>query len=234
MSEEPEQREPGSPVSESLAAAARRSGLGRVAPGATPSGRDLLGAMGGVRGLAESVLPGLLFLVVYTVTGLLLPSVAAPVVLSVVFLVVRIATHGPVMSSIVGLVLTGVSAVLALVTGRPENNFVPGFWINGAALVLLLVTILARRPLVGLVVGLLSDDARWREDPAKRRVAYASTWLWVGLFVVRLAVELPLYFASWTTALATARLVTGVPLYAAMLWITWLLVRAAHARAARD
>ena len=29
----------------------------------------------------------------------------------------------------------------------------------------------------------------------------------------------------WTSALATAKLLLGVPLYAIVLWITWLLVR---------
>ena len=40
-----------------------------------------------------------------------------------------------------------------------------------------------------------------------------------------LAVELPLYFTDQTSALATAKLLLGVPLYAIVLWITWLLVR---------
>ncbi|MES2169635.1 MAG: DUF3159 domain-containing protein, partial [Actinomycetota bacterium] len=35
-----------------------------------------------------------------------------------------------------------------------------------------------------------------------------------------------------TTWLASARLVTGVPLYAIFLWLTWLLVRTVYSGAA--
>ncbi|XNN86643.1 hypothetical protein ACL00T_09295 [Curtobacterium flaccumfaciens] len=48
--------------------AVQNAGIARVAPGEAPSGRALLGAVGGVRGLAESVLPGFAFLVVYAIT----------------------------------------------------------------------------------------------------------------------------------------------------------------------
>jgi hypothetical protein len=47
---------------------------------------------------------------------------------------------------------------------------------------------------------------------------------------VRLAVELPLYFADAIQALGALKLVLGVPLYAATLWVTWLLVRTVYAR----
>jgi hypothetical protein len=57
-----------------------------------------------------------------------------------------------------------------------------------------------------------------------------ATWLWVGLFAVRLLVEVPLYLARQTEWLAGTKLLLGVPLYAAMLWVTWLLVRAVYAR----
>ena len=46
----------------------QRSRLGEVTPGEAPSGRALLGAVGGIRGLIEAILPGLGFLVLYTIT----------------------------------------------------------------------------------------------------------------------------------------------------------------------
>ena len=57
-----------------------------------------------------------------------------------------------------------------------------------------------------------------------------ATWCWVGLFAARLAFELPLYFAGQTELLGSVKLIMGVPLYAALLWVTWLLVRAAYAK----
>ena len=212
---------------EAMTQAMRRSGLGRVAPDQAPSAATLLTAMGGIRGIVESILPGLLFLVTYTITRNLWWSVAAPVVIAAVFVVIRLVGRQAVTTAIAGLLGIVISAVIALLTGRPENNFVPGFFINAGILVITLVTLVIRRPLIGLVASLLLSDPEWRSDRAQLRVAYIATWLWVGLAVIRLGVELPLYFAGATSALAAARLITGVPLYALILWLTWLVMRTA-------
>ena len=53
----------------------------------------------------------------------------------------------------------------------------------------------------------------------------AATWLWIGLFAARLAVQVPLYLDGDVGWLGTARLVMGIPLWALVLWLTWILVR---------
>ena len=212
---------------EQLSQALRRSGLGRVAPDQAPSAATLLTAMGGVRGIVESILPGLLFLVTYTITSNLFWSVAPPVAIAIVFVVIRLIRRQAVTSAVVGLVLIVISAVIALLSGRAENNFVLGFIFDGGILVLVVVTLLLRRPLIGLVASLLLSDPEWRSDRAQVRVANIATWLWLALVVIRLGVELPLYFLGQTSALAAARLILGVPLYAVILWLTWLVMRTA-------
>ncbi|WIE66511.1 DUF3159 domain-containing protein [Curtobacterium sp. MCLR17_036] len=216
--------------------AVRNAGIGQVAPGEAPSGRALLTAVGGVRGLAESVLPGLAFLVVYAITKELVPSVVIPVVIGAVFVVLRLLQRQSLAMSLAGILGVAISAGLALVTGKAESNFIPGIVINAVWLVGLLVTLAIRRPLIGLIVGfLLPPDADgshqdWRADPAKRRVLTVATWIWVGLFAVRLLIEIPLYVTAQVELLAGIKLITGVPLYAAVLWVTWLLVRTVFRR----
>jgi hypothetical protein len=236
MASEPEApREPGEGANEevapsfsdAVAAAARRSGLGHVAPGEAPTARALLAAVGGIRGLVESILPPLLFLVVYTVTQQLAPSVLAPLGLAVVFIVVRIAMRQPVMSAVVGALGVGVSAGLALLSGRAADNFLPGLIINVVLLLAMLVSLVVRRPLIGVMVGLITGDTAWRADPAKVRVAFIATVLWAVLPALRLAVELPLYLAEDAAGLATMKLLLGIPPYAILLWVTWLLIRSA-------
>lgn len=212
---------------EAMSAAARRSGLGKVTPGETPTAGALLAAIGGVRGLIESILPGLGFLVTYTITQNLVPSVLAPLALAVVFIVVRVVTRQPVTTALAGAIGIGISATLALLTGNANDNFVPGFFINGGVVLVMLVSLAARRPFVGVIVGLLLGDDDWRRNPAKLRVAVVATILWAALSAVRLAVQVPLYLAGSTEALAATKLVMGVPLYAGLLWVTWLLVRTA-------
>ena len=207
-----------------------RSAFGSITPGQTPTATDIWAALGGPRGLTESLLPGLSFLVVYTVTQSLLWSVAAPVLASVLFILVRLIQRSPIQPALAGFVGIAASASVAVISGRPENNFVLGLWVNGISLTVLVVSILLGRPLVGVIAGVLVSDTSWRLDRAKKTMATIATLLWVGLFSLRLAVQLPLYLAGEEAvqALATARLLMGVPLYGLTLWLTWLLLRAVY------
>lgn len=214
-------------LSDSVAAAARRSGLGRVAPGETPTAGALLAAVGGIRGLVESILPPLLFLVIFTITQQLVPSVLAPLALAIVFIVARIVVRQPVMTAVVGALGVGLSAGLALLSGRAEDNFLPGLIINVVLLLAMLTSLAVGRPLIGVMVGLMTGDSEWRADPAKVRVAVIATILWAALPALRLAVELPFYFAGDAAGLAAMKLLLGLPPYAILLWVSWLLIRSA-------
>lgn len=216
--------------SESLAAAAQQSGFGQLKPGETPSVRAVLAAVGGIRGVVESIVPGIAFLAIYLTTHNLLIAVLVPAFVALVFVVARAGARSSLSSAITGAVLLAITAVLTLVTGKAVNNFVPGILINAGFFVALLVSILVRWPLVGLIVGLLFGDVDgWRKDAPKRRILTLATWLWVALFAIRLALEVPLYFADNVAALGVVRLITSVPLYAVFLWATWLLVRGVYA-----
>lgn len=238
MSVTPERPDPSDPaplddprvsLAAQLQAAARRAGIGQVAPGEVPTAAALLTAIGGVRGLVESIVPGLGFVVVYTVTRDVVPSVLIPLVLAVAFVVARAVQRGPVAQALAGVFGIALSAGIALLSGRAENNFVPGLIINVASLLAMLVSIAVRWPLIGVVVGLLTNDGTgWRTDRAKRRVLVLATWLWAGLFAARLAVQVPLFLAGDVALLGTLKLVMGVPLYAGLLWVTWLLVRTVY------
>ena len=215
-------------VDEALASAARRSALGSVAPGEAPTGVALLRAVGGVRGILESILPGLVFLIVFAITNEAVVSVVAPVLLGLVFLVTRLVRREAVSGAIAGFVLLALSAGLALFTGRAEDNFILGFFINGVLVVVMLVSLAVRWPLIGVAVGYLAGDhPQWRQDRAKWRVATISTLLFAAFPALRLVIEVPLYVSGNAAALATTKLILGVPLYAGVLWITWLLVRTA-------
>jgi hypothetical protein len=228
--------DPRASLSAQLRAAAQRAGIGQVAPGEVPTASALLTAIGGVRGLAESIVPGLGFVVVYTITGELLPSVLIPVALAVLFVLSRAVQRGPVAQALAGVLGVALSAGIALLSGRAEGNFVPGIVINAISLLVMVVSIVVRWPLVGVIVGLLTNEGgAWRQDRAKRRVLVLATGLWAGLFAARLAVQLPLLLSGQVAALAALKLLMGVPLYAGLLWVTWLLVRTVYrGRASAD
>ena len=211
-----------------VAGALGGAGFGAIKPGETPTVEALWQAVGRTRGLVESLAPGLGFLITYTLTGELVLSVGAPVVLAVGFILVRLIQRTPVMPAVAGLIGIAASAGVALWSGRAEDNFILGFVVNGLWLGVLLVSLLVRRPVLGYLAGALAGDPQWRSQPGTRRIATVATWLWAGLFGVRLLVQVPLYVSASIGALAGAKLIMGVPLYAAWLWVTWLLYRAVY------
>jgi hypothetical protein len=225
----------GPTFSESLAAAARQSGLAQLKPGETPNAKAVLGVVGGARGIIESVVPGIAFLVIYLTTNKLMSNslliaVLVSAFLALVFVVARAGKRSNLSSAVTGAVLLAITAVLTLLTGRATTYFVPGILINAGGFIVMLVSILVRWPIIGIAVGLLFGDTDgWRKSVAKRRILTLATWLWVALFAIRLALEVPLYLAHNVAALGVVRLITSVPLYAVVLWATWLLVRGVYA-----
>lgn len=209
-----------------LEQAARGSGIGRLAESGQVDGRSVLSAIGGVRGVVEAMLPGLVFLVAYTFTRDLVLSIVLPLAVGVVFVVVRLVQRQPASPAIGGVLGIALSAVLALLNNRPEDYYLPGFWTNGAYFAVLLLSVIIGWPVIGVAAGFLTGSGTtWRSDRRVRRVYSALTLMWCALFALRLAVQIPLYYTGAIEALGTARLVMGIPLYAPLLVVTWLVIR---------
>ncbi|WP_299088283.1 DUF3159 domain-containing protein [uncultured Microbacterium sp.] len=214
-------------IGQALGSAARKAGLDPAKEAST--GHVVWHAMGGWRGVAESVLPSLAFLLLYTTTSELPLALAVSVGIAAVFTVVRLVQRSPVSAALGGLIATGLAAALALFTGRGEDNFVPGLITNALYGTGLLVSALIGWSLIGLAVGfLMNEGTAWRADARKRRVFFWLGIAWAALFFLRLAVQLPLYFAGDVATLGTLKLVMGLPLFAPLLAVTWLTARALY------
>ncbi|GGC99379.1 hypothetical protein GCM10011512_27880 [Tersicoccus solisilvae] len=195
----------------------RTDGAGRI---------DVLAAIGGPRGIVEAVLPGLVFLTVFTFARALTPALVSAIAVAVVFTVWRLVERRPVVQAVSGLVGVAICALFADVSDQPLNYYVPGFWTNLVSIVVLIVSVVARWPLVGVVFGLLRNEgSAWRTVPQRARAYRRATWLLIGMFALRLVVQYPLYLAGNLVALGTTRLLMGVPLYALTLWVAWLISR---------
>ncbi|MGO4383896.1 DUF3159 domain-containing protein [Specibacter sp. RAF43] len=187
---------------------------------------DLLAAAGGVRGIAESVLPGLVFLVVFTLTRNLMGALAGSVAIAVIFLAARLAQRTPLTQALAGIFGVALSAFLALKTGKAENFYAVGFFTNIGYLIAMVVSIAVRWPVLGLLFGYARNEGlRWRGEPERLRAYRVATWIIVGVMAARLAVQVPLYLAGQVDALGAMRLIMGVPLYALGLWVAWLVSR---------
>ncbi len=188
---------------------------------------DLVEAMGGSRGLADSGLPGLAFVIAYTATGNDL-NLSAWIAVGVAALlaVTRVLRRETLQFALAGLIGVGLAAFIASRTGKAEDFFLPGLLLNAGYAAAYVISIAVRWPLIGLIVGpLIGEGTDWRKDREQVALYQRASWIWVGVFSARLAVQLPLYLSESLVALGVAKTAMGVPIFALGIWLTYLVLR---------
>lgn len=187
----------------------------------------VLNALGGKKGLIDSGLPSLVFLIVFNLSGKNITSaIYAAIGLSIVLTFIRIVKRETVQHAFSGLIGVGVCAFIARRSGNAADFYLPGLWINAGYALLYALTNLFKWPLLGVVLGpILGENLLWRKDPARLKAYTKVGWLWVGMFAARLIVQYPLYKSGNVNLLGTARLLMGYPLFILTAWGTWLILR---------
>lgn len=217
-----------------LGGAARRAGLDPSKGASTQ--KVVWSAIGGWRGILESVLPSLAFVILFTISPEpLILALGVSVGLAAIFTIVRLLQKSPPSAALGGLIAAAAAAALALWTGRGQDNFVPGLITNAAYGTVILISALIGWSLIGIAAGfLMGEGTAWRADRRKRRAFFWLGIAWSALFFARLAVQLPLYLTEKVTALGTLKLIMGLPLFAPLIAVTWLVVRALYPRASAN
>lgn len=197
---------------------------------------DVLRSAGGIQGIAESILPGLVFLIAFTIDREnLAMAVTASLAVAAVFTVARLVQRKPLTQALAGFIGVGLSAWLATSTGKAENFYVLGFFTNVGYILAMSISVAVRWPIAGLLFGFIRNEGlEWRKDPKRIRAYSIGTWVIVAVLVLRLVVQVPLYFMGeqGLAALATTRLLMGAPLYILGIWVAWLITRPAPVPAA--
>lgn len=194
----------------------------------TPVERQLLAkAIGGWRGLFDSGLPAALFVIIYSLNGQqLAPAVWAAVAGGAAIAVLRLVRREDLTQVAAGFVGILVSAFVASRTGQAEDFFLPGLLINLAYFLGATISVLVGWPVIGLFLGGMTGSlTEWRRQADVRRAYGAATWVWSGVFGLRLLVQVPLYLAGQTAVLGVAKIVMGWPLFLLAAWVTFLIVR---------
>jgi hypothetical protein len=187
---------------------------------------SLQAAIGGPRGLVESILPMTVFSIVWAFSHDIPRSVLAALVPSVILALWRLIAREPLTQALSGALGIALGAGIALYTGRAQDFFVPGIVKNVGFGALYAASALVRWPLVGLLLGFtLGEDLRWRRVRPRMRVYQQATWLWAGVFAMRAVVQGRLYAAGDATTLGFVNVLLGLPLFAVAVGFTWLLVR---------
>jgi hypothetical protein len=195
---------------------------------------ELAKVLGGRSGAVDATVPVIAFVVLFTLADALAwvwPvawASAAAVLAGLVVAVVRLAGGKRPRAVLLGLLGVALAATVALSTGRAVDFFLVQIVSNAASALAWAVSIVVRWPLLGVVVGtVLGQRGRWRRDPDLLRGYQRASWVWVGQYVLRLAVFLPLYFADAVFALGIARTVLTWPLVAVCVGLSWPVLRSA-------
>ncbi len=188
---------------------------------------SLAASIGGPRGLAESVIPYTVFSIVFGITKDLqtaIISAVVPVALLTLWRLIARETLSQVASGAFGVAL---GAWLAHRSGNASDFFLPSIWKNAAFAAAYLLSIIIRWPIIGLIVGQITGEQfAWRANPPRMRAYQIASCFWVGMFGLRLLIQIPLYLAHQVTLLGTLNgLVLGLPLFALTIWLSWLVLR---------
>jgi hypothetical protein len=213
--------------------AARKLGVSSSDGKLSLDGKSVLDGMGGKLGIAETIIPSVLFGTSFALTGQAIISVGLAGGTSALFILYRLVTRRSASSALVGAIAVGLAAWLALRDGgQAVDYFVPGFITNAVYAVVLTISVLVRWPIIGVLVEILrGNSSSWRKDRKKLTVYSLVTGMWIGFFSLRLAIQVPLYLAENAALLATARVAMGPPLYALVILVSWLILRATVLRA---
>ncbi len=184
-------------------------------------------ALGGWRGMIDSALPSVVFIIVFMLNGRVLqPALIAALGAGAVILVLRLIRRQPLTQVLAGFAGVAISAYVSSRTGQARDFFLWGLIVNVVYGSVFLISLLVRWPLRGVVGGAFTGDPTgWRKEPGLRRVFAAATWVWVFVFGARIVVQVPLYLAGWVGALGTAKIIMGWPLFLFGAYVTYRLLR---------
>jgi hypothetical protein len=188
--------------------------------------------LGGVRGMVESSIPIIAFVLVNIVWSLN-PAIIAAVALAVSIGVFRLIRRQTIRHAMNGLFGIAIGAALAWRTGSPKDFYVPGILLSVGYGVAMIASIGMRRPLVGWIWSVVADRGatRWREDGGLRRTFAWLTLLWAATYLAKAVVNVLVYFADGLTEdekasiLGIMRIVLGFPPYALLVGLTIWAVR---------
>lgn len=193
---------------------------------ADAGGASLLEAFGGIRGMIDMTVPGLVFIVAYNLSHSVSTSAWSAVALSAVFAVVRLARRETLQHALSGVFGVAIGAFIAVKSGKAQNFYLPGLLYNVGLCVAYAASALARWPLIGVMLGPVTGEMfTWRDRNPGRLAAYIkATWLWAGLMAVKPLILFPLYFTGDVNLLGWLKVALGIPPFLFAVWLTYLIL----------
>jgi hypothetical protein len=186
----------------------------------------VLAAFGGKKGLIDSGIPSIIFLLVFNISDQLQTALISSVAISALLTIIRLAMRETIQHAVSGLIGSLICAWFANRTGNASDLYIPKLLTNLGYGSVYLIANLAGWPILGLLLGpILGENLQWRKDPARARAYKRASWLWVGMFFTRIAVQYPIYQSGNVNLLGTVNLAMGYPLFLATAYGSWMILK---------
>jgi hypothetical protein len=186
----------------------------------------IIGAFGGKKGLIDSGIPSIIFLLTFNIRKDLQEALIASIAVSAILTIIRLAMRDTVQHAVSGFIGVLICAWFANRTGNPSDLYIPKLLTNLGYGTLYLLANLAGWPILGLMLGpILGENLLWRNHPERKRAYIQAGWLWVGMFFTRIAVQYPIYKSGNLNLLGTVNLAMGYPLFIATAYGSWMILR---------
>jgi hypothetical protein len=186
----------------------------------------IIGAFGGKKGLIDSGIPSIIFLITFNIRKDLQEALFASIAISAILTVIRLAMRDTVQHAISGFIGVLICAWFANRTGNPSDLYIPKLLTNLGYGTLYLIANIVGWPILGLMLGpILGENLLWRNHPERKRAYIQAGWLWVGMFFTRIAVQYPIYKSGNLNLLGTVNLAMGYPLFIATAYGSWMILR---------
>jgi len=187
---------------------------------------NVINALGGKKGLIDSGLPAVVFLIVFNFNQNLQTAIWASLGLAIFLAIWRLARRDTIQHSISGVIGVLICAYFANRSGNPSDFYIPKLLTNLGYGTVYLIANLVGWPILGLVLGpLLGENFTWRNNPRRKKMYIKASWLWVALFFSRIAVQYPIYKSGNVNLLGTVNLAMGYPLFFAAAYGSWLIIK---------
>ncbi|MFM1986990.1 MAG: hypothetical protein RIS18_1207 [Actinomycetota bacterium] len=188
-------------------------------------------AIGGWRGLIDSALPSMLFIIIFVFQKDLNKALIASLILGFILLIIRVFERKSLTQVLSGFLGLSISVFLTWRTKDASNFFLTGIITNAVYGFFLLISVVIKKPLLGYLVGsLVGDTTGWLKHPLLVRAYSTVTWIWVGVFGLRLLVQIPLYLNDNIALLGSVKIFMGWPLYLFAVWLTYQIVQTARSK----
>lgn len=182
--------------------------------------------LGGRRGALESALPSVVFVTVYLISESLGIALGTALTVAAVLAVLRLLRREKPVRVLAGLAGVAIAAVVAARTGNAADYFLPSLLANVASALVWAVSIVARWPLLGVIIGFaVGQKTAWRQDPDLVRAYGNASWIWAGSFLVRAGVNTPLYLTDNLLGLGISRVLLGFPMVLLVIAGSWWAIK---------